>query len=376
MQSEPLEQRARIRDLGVQIGIFSPGEHNAITDVPGVEVGHVNVVRGDPPGEPGKGPARTGVTAIWPHRDGIFHRPVAAGTSVLNGTGEITTMTEINELGLLASPIMLTNSMQIGAVYDATVRYFLDRDPSIGRTKQVFMPAVGECDDSFLNDSRGMHVQAGDVWLALDRAVGGRVPEGCVGSGVGMTCFGFKGGIGTSSRLVDVADGTCTVGVLVMSNFGRRHRLTVAGERVGTQITDDLPVIAEEIPVDSRHGEGSAIVVVATDAPLTSHHLARLAKRATFGLIRTGSTGSNGSGEIALAFSTACSFGPGERHQIEMIDTFGTDPLFEATVDAAEEAVLNSMTMATTTTGRSGNMVHAIPLQRLKTILEKTGKLS
>ncbi len=363
-------ERMRFRDLtGRGIGPLPTGPLNGITDVAGVEVGQTTVWHGEPPGSPGTGPARTGVTAIWPgHRD-IFERPVPAGTHVLAGTGEIICMTEIDELGLLASPILLTNSMQIGSVYDATARYLMQGNPAIGRTTHVVMPVVGECDDSFLNDSRGMHVQQEHVWAALDSASDGPVTEGVVGAGTGMICMGFKGGIGTSSRVVEIGDGTYTVGVLALTNYGTRRRMTVAGRLVGPSFPDLRPEIGPAPPPEGRHGEGSSIVVAATDAPLTSHQLARLAKRAAFGLVRVGSTGGNGSGELALAFSTAYTVDQMPHYSVELLNTFVTDELFEATIDASEEAIINSMCMATTTIGRDGNTVHALPLDRLADLL-------
>ena len=360
------EERLRFRDLtGRGIGSLPTGPMNAITDVNGVEVGHATVFRGEPPGTPGEGPARTGVTAIWPGNRDIFKRPVPAGTHVLAGTGEIICMTEIDELGLLASPILLTNSMQIGGVYDATARYMMQRDPEIARTTHVVMPVVGECDDSFLNDSRGMHVQPEHVHAALDSASGGPVTEGAVGAGTGMICMGFKGGIGTSSRVTEVGDSAYTVGVLALTNYGRRHRMTVGGRLVGPDLPDLTPEIGAAPPPEGRHGEGSAIIVAATDAPLTSHQLARFAKRAAFGLIRVGSAGGNGSGELAVAFSTAYTVDAMPHYDVGLLNTFATDGLFEAAVDAAEEAIINSMCMATTTAGRDGNTVHAVPLSRL-----------
>jgi D-aminopeptidase len=366
------DERLRLRDLlGRGIGGLPTGPLNAISDVRGVEVGHTTVAWGEPPGAPGEGPARTGVTAIWPgHRD-VFERPVPAGTHVLAGTGEIISMTEIDELGLLASPVMLTNSMQIGAVYDATARYLMQRNPEIARTIHVVMPVVGECDDSFLNDSRGMHVQPEHVFAALDSASDGPLAEGCVGSGTGMSCFGFKGGIGTSSRVVEIGGEAYTVGVLVMTNYGRRRRMTIAGRLLGPEFPDLLPEVRAAAKPEGRHGEGSCIVVAATDAPLTSHQLARLAKRAAFGLVRTGSTGGNGSGELALAFSTAYTLDVTPRYSVDLLNNFVIDDLFEAAVDAAEEAIVNSLCMATTTVGRDGNTVRALPLDRLAALLER-----
>ncbi|CAN5688502.1 P1 family peptidase [soil metagenome] len=365
-----IQERTRFRDLtGRGIGALPTGPVNAITDVAGVEVGHVTVFHGEPPGSPGQGPARTGVTVIWPgHRD-VFERPVPAGTHVLAGTGEIICMTEIDELGMLASPILLTNSMQIGSVYDATARYMMRRNPAIARTTHVVMPVVGECDDSFLNDSRGMHVQPDHVHEALDSASNGWVEEGAVGAGTGMICMGFKGGIGTSSRVVEIGEDAYTVGVLVMTNYGRRRRLTIGGRLIGPDLPDLLPEIGAAPPPGGRHGEGSAIVVAATDAPLTGHQLARLAKRAAFGLVRVGSAGGNGSGELALAFSTAYTLNESPHYSVNLLNNFVTDELFEAAVDAAEEAIINSMGVATTTVGRDGNTVHALPLDRLAELL-------
>jgi len=369
-------QRVRFRDLGGRIGRLPTGPLNAITDVPGVEVGHATVSWGEPPGAPGHGPARTGVTAIWPHRRGMLDYPVPAGTHVINGTGEITCMTEINELGILASPIMLTNSMQIGGVYDATVRYMLAHDPAIGRDKSVVMPVVGECDDSFLNDSRGLHVKPVHVWAALDGAAAGPVAEGCVGSGTGMTCFGFKGGIGTSSRIVEVGERRFTVGVLVMTNFGRRHRLTVDGVPVGELLIAEPSAPPDEPRREGRHAEGSAIVIAATDVPITNHDLARLAKRAGFGLVRTGSVANNTSGEIALAFSTAYTLDTRPFYNVDLPNVFATEQLWEAATDAAEEAILNSLCMAVTTVGRDGHVEQAIPLDRLQEILRSAGRVA
>lgn len=373
---EETPERMRFRELGAAIGTLPTGPHNAITDVAGVEVGHATVSWGEPPGKLGEGPARTGVTAIWPHRRGMLDYPAPAGTHVINGTGEITCMTEINELGILASPILLTNSMQIGGVYDAVVRYMLERDPAIGRTKTVVMPVVGECDDSYLNDSRGLHVKPEHVRAALDGAVGGPVAEGCVGSGTGMTCFGFKGGIGTSSRVVEIGGRTYTVGVLVMTNFGRRPRLTMAGVPIGA-LLPETPLAESALPrPEGRHEEGSAIVIAATDAPLTNHDLARLAKRAGFGLVRTGSVGGNSSGEIALAFSTAYTLDETPRYTPELLQVFATDPLFGAACDAAEEAILNSLCMARTTVGRDGHIEYELPLAQVRELLQAAGQVS
>jgi D-aminopeptidase len=372
-----MEQRPRARDAGVVIGSLMPGPLNAVTDVAGVRVGHATVWEGEPPGAPGQGPARTGVTAILAHPGNLFRERVFAGSFVLNGYGEIASRTIIDEWGLLGTPILLTNSMSLGTVYHAAVQYLCRTDPGIG-ILDVVMPVVGECDDGTLNDIRGLHVRPEHVWAALDAAAPGPVAEGCVGSGTGMQCFGFKGGIGTASRLVEVAGERHTVGVLMMTNYGERTRLTIAGAPVGRHLTDLMPTVHPHA--------GSCIVVVATDAPLHPQQLARLAKRSALGLARTGSTGADGSGEIMLAFSTAVR-APREaeagRMSIDILisgsfrdDVHPLDELFAAAVDATEEAALNALFTAVTVTGRDGNTLHALPLDRTLGLLERHGVLA
>ncbi len=321
------------------------------------------------PGLPrGQGPARTGVTAILAHGGDLFHERVIAGVHVANGVGELVGSTAIREWGLLETPILLTNSQAVGHVYDATVRWMMARDARLG-VEDACMPVVGECDDSLLNDMRGMHVRAEHVSAALDAAAGAEdhqpVAEGCVGAGTGMTCYDFKGGIGTSSRCVQVYGLTFTVGVLALCNFGERHRLTVAGVPVGVSIPDLMPVNADAQP--AGHNEGSCIVVLATDAPLTARLCARMAARCSLGLAATGSFASDGSGEIMLAFSTATRV-PRESLRPLDIATVGNDavgPLFEAAVDATAECVLNALCAASTTVGRDGNVAYALPLDRV-----------
>ncbi|MDI3341245.1 MAG: P1 family peptidase [Sphaerobacter sp.] len=364
------ERRVRVRDLGIVIGIYPPGPHNAITDVAGVAVGHTTVHWGGVDLPPGQGPARTGVTAIWPHRDDLVRHPVAIGCFALSGTGEMTARSEIEELGRLNTPLVLTNTMGVGIAYDAVCRYLVERDPGVGAEEGPVIPLVAECDDSFLNDARGFHVTREHVYAALDGATTGPVAEGCVGAGTGMHCFQFKGGVGSSSRVLPAAAGGWTVGALVLTNFGRRHRLTVAGVPVGRY----LPYSPEGNGLPPRD-QGSGIVVVATDAPLDGRQLARLAKRAALGLGRTGSTGANGSGELLVAFSTT--YRPGREPGVaarEVVESSAIDPLFEAAVDATEEAVLNALCTATTTVGRDGHVLHAIPLDRLRQILAAHGR--
>jgi D-aminopeptidase len=361
--------RTRLRDLGVRIGRLEPGPLNAITDVAGVEVGHVTVRSGASGVPPGSGPARTGVTVIWPHRDDLVRNPVAAGFFALSGNGEMTGRSTVEELGRINTPIGLTNTMSVGLVYDAICRYLVERDPGVGDDDAgVQIPVVAECNESRLHDARGFHITAEHVFESLGSASGGRVAEGCVGAGTGMHCFQFKGGIGTSSRRVDDSELGWTVGVLVLTNFGRRPRLTVAGVPVGQHFPLDAPVADSD--------DGSGIVVVATDAPLDARQLARVAKRASLGLGRTGSTGADGSGELLLAFSTT--YRPNTGAPVarqEVVEGVEIDLVFEAAVDATEEAVLNALCMAETTDGRYGRSLDAIPLDELRALLQRFGRI-
>ena len=368
-QSDPAAgpRRARARDLGITVGTLPTGPLNAITDVPGVQVGHCTVSWGGPELPRGSGPARTGVTAVLPHGDDIWHKRVVAGAFAANGVGEVVGMNAIREWGLIETPIMLTNSQSIGAVYDATVRWMMARDPLCG-IEDAVMPVVGECDDGMLNDMRGMHVLEEHVHAALDTATSGPVAEGGVGSGTGMTCFDFKGGIGTSSRLVEPYPGARhTVGVLAMTNFGNRERLSVDGVPVGREIPDLMP---------REHREGSCIVVLATDAPLSARQCERVAKRCALGLAVTGSFASDSSGEFMLAFTTAHRV-PRETSAPVPVTSVGNDAmygLFEAAVDATAESVYNSLTAATDTDGRDGNRSYALPLDRLVAAMGKFGR--
>jgi D-aminopeptidase len=352
--------RPRARELGIAPGTLPAGPLNAITDVPGVRVGHCTVSWGGPELPSGSGPARTGVTAIFPHDGDLWRERVVAGAFAANGVGEVIGISAIREWGLIETPVMLTNSQSAGAVYDATVRWMMDRDPGVG-IEDAAMPVVGECDDGFLNDLRGMHVHEEHVRQALDSAAAGPVAEGCVGAGTGMTCFDFKGGIGTSSRLVSAHGLPFTVGVLALTNFGERRRLSVDGVPVGSAITDLLPL---------EHREGSCIVVLATDAPLTARQCERLAKRCALGLAVTGSVAGDGSGEIMVAFSTAQRV-PRASAALLQFTSVSNDHmggLFEAAVDATAESVLNSLCAARTTVGRAGNVVYELPLDRLAAV--------
>ena len=381
--SEVTEQpRVRARALGLRLGQLEPGPLNAITDVPGVKVGQVTVMRGDGPLQPGQGPARTGVTVVVPRED-VWHKKVPAGAFVLNGTGEMTGLAWVAESGFLEYPIALTNTLNVPRVADGVISWMLRRYPEIGITDDTLTPVVAECDDGRLNDIQGRHVSEADVMQALDDATSGPVAEGTVGAGTGMISYGFKGGIGTASRRLPAATGGFTVGVLVNANHGRRPELVMGGVPVG-QRYDAASVQSSGLPDQnperlhaSREGssgnaEGSIIVIIATDAPLDSRQLTRLGKRAALGLARTGSTARHGSGDFMLAFSTG-----------NVIPHYPNEPIFSlahladthlnavitATVEATEEAVLNALTGATTVIGRDGFRAEAISIARLRALL-------
>lgn len=349
-----------------------PGRFNAVTDVGGVSVGHSTIIRGEGPLVVGVGPVRTGITAVLPRGD--LHEPVFAGWACLNGNGEMTGTTWVEESGYLGGPVMVTNTHSVGVVRDAVIEWTHTR----ARVDQVgdpwSLPVVAETYDGRLNDIDGFHVKREHVFEALEGAAAGRVAEGNVGGGTGMTCHGFKGGIGTSSRVVDLCGEKRHIGVLVQANYGLRPQLTVAGVPVGREITDLMP---EEHP--RGVGEtGSIIVVVATDAQLLPHQLKRLARRAPLGVARVGGVGGNGSGDIFIAFSTA---NPGTYNDTEVTEVRMTPNalmtgLFEATVQATEEAIVNALVAAETMTGIDGNRVYAIPHDRLTEVLGKYNRLS
>ena len=365
-QSDPNPQR--LRDLGIVIGAYQPGPLNAITDVVGVKVGHTTLIQGDGPLKPGQGPIRTGVTVVIP-RDDVWHKKVPAGAFVLNGTGEMTGLPWVAESGFLEYPIALTSTLNVPRVANGIISWMITQYPEIGISDDTLTPVVAECDDSRLNDSQGRHVSEQDVIAALDGASGGFVQEGTVGAGTGMVSYGFKGGIGTASRKLPENQGAYTVGVLVNANHGRRPELVVNGLPVGTLYEAPAKLSDTLSPGQS---EGSIIIVIATDAPLDGRQLTRLAKRAALGLARTGSTARHGSGDFMLAFSTAnvIPHYPKEPtyNLIQLADTH-LNPLFTATVEATEEAILNALTTATTVTGRDGHRGEAIDLGRLKALV-------
>ena len=374
---EAQTQRVRIRDLGIHVGTLPTGPLNAITDVAGVLVGHSTIIRGDGALKIGEGPVRTGVTAVLPRKD-IWFNGVYAATHTLNGDGEMTGTHWIRDRETLMHPVLITNTGSVGTVHEAEIAYMNERHPE---RDWAFLPVVAETWDGTLNDIRGQHVKKSHVFAAIDDAKGGAVAEGNVGGGTGMICYGFKGGIGTSSRKTPEAAGGYTVGVLLQANFGRRPELTIAGVPVGREISDLTPQIQREgAAVINVDHEGSVIVVIATDAPLSSRQLSRLASRAALGLARTGSTSGNTSGDIFVAFSTANAV-PQSAESRTLTSTFVSpeststlNPLFQAVVEATEESVLNALAKAQTMTGINGNRVYELPYDRLKTVMARYGR--
>ena len=369
----------RARDLGITVGTGRPGRWNAITDVPGVRVGHATIVSGEGALTRGEGPIRTGVTVVLPHEDDPWTSQVFAGSHRLNGNGEMTGLSWVEECGTLMSPVGLTNTHSVGVVRDALVALEVEqRDP---RHLYWSLPVVAETWDGLLNDCNGQHVRAEHVRSAVAAATAGPVAEGNVGSGTGMVCHGFKGGIGTASRLTGPEDRQYTVGVLVQANHGIRSRLTVNGAPVGHVLDPDTVPLPDvpTLPVGAEGG-GSIIVVVATDAPLLPHQCRRLAQRAGLGVARTGGTGEHSSGDLFLAFATGnrvatSDYGshPPAVQPMRMLSEAYLDPLFHATVEATEEAILNAMVAARTMTGRDGITAHALPHDLLVTSLDDYG---
>jgi L-aminopeptidase/D-esterase-like protein len=380
----------RARDLGIPFD-GAAGRFNAITDVAGVEVGHTTLISGDGPLQEGRGPVRTGVTAILP-RGRAEGAPVFAGWFSLNGNGEMTGTTWVEESGVLEGPVLITNTHSVGVTRDAAIQWMLKHHPGF----LWALPVVAETWDGILNDLNGFHVKPGHVFAALDGARSGAVTEGAVGGGTGMLCNGFKGGIGTSSRVLPSEAGGFTLGVLVQCNYGSRRGLRIAGVPVGEEFVEPAICRAGSTPpkrewlremprcgAQSSYRErplpelGSIIIVIATDAPLLPHQLRRLVKRASLGLGREGSISSNGSGDIFIAFSTANRTAVGDTAQtrVEMLPNGKLDPLFAATVQATEEAVTNAMIAAVTVTGADSIRAHRLPHDRLVAILRKHNRL-
>ncbi len=363
--------RPRARDLGIEAGVFPPGPLNAITDVAGVRVGQVTLNE--------KENIRTGVTAILPHGGNLFQEKVAGAVFVGNAFGKLAGSTQVEELGTIETPIILTNTLSVGTAVEAVVAHTLRLKGN--ESVRSVNALVGETNDGGLNDIRGQHVHREHVWQAIDSAKGGPVAEGCVGAGTGTACFGWKGGIGTSSRILPDRFGSYRLGVLVQTNFG--GVLTVAGAPVGKELgryefNPDSPrrrraAIAPTSPYEEISG-GSCMIVVATDAPLDARNLKRLAARALFGLARTGSSYSNGSGDYAIAFTTSTEmrsrFNETQAVPRRILPTDAVSPLFQAALEATEEAVYNALFKATTTTG-SGRTLEAIPIDSVRDILKR-----
>lgn len=379
------ETRQRPRDMGLSLGRLSPGPLNAITDVAGIKVGHVTCSEGGGPLVPGKGPVRTGVTAILPHGGNLFQEKVEAAVHVVNGFGKTCGIPQVQELGTLETPVLLTNTLNVGRAADALITYMCRQNPEIGIDTGTVNPFVGECNDGYLNDIQGRHVKEEHVLAAIAGAAPGPVEEGAVGAGTGMSAFEFKAGIGTASRVLALEFGGFTVGVLVLANFGRRVELEVAGVPVGRELEHWKPgpsPIGRTTPPGESSGmpPGSVIVVIATDAPLSQRQLARLARRGAIGLARTGSGAANGSGDFVLAFSTTRRTPHRSAEPVRQVLEFLDDdrfagPLFWAAIEATEEAVLNAVFMAPAVVGRDGNVSPGLPLDLTKEILHRYGRL-
>ncbi len=370
------QQNVRARDLGIPFD-GNPGKYNAITDVAGVEVGFTTLIEGNGQLQKGKGPIRTGVTAVFPA--GKKYTPVFANWHCLNANGDMTGTHWITESGFLETPILITNTSSVGTVRDAALEW-MDKNKFYDTTQSFWYsyPLVAETYDGVLNDINGFHIKPERVWHALETAKGGPIEEGNVGGGTGMICHEFKGGTGTSSRIIDESLGGYTVGVLVQANYGTRKQLTIAGVPVGKELANVLPPIinttTEKVNRKSELSEnGSIIVVLATDAPLLPHQLKRLAGRVSLGIGKTGGIGGNGSGDIFLAFSTANTnaFSRTTKTMVTMYSNDLMNDLFAATIEATEEAVINALVAATTMKGINDNTIFALPHEETINILKK-----
>lgn len=363
----------RFRDLIPIANHLPTGSLNGITDVPGIRVGHVTRNEGEGKLIPGQGPIRTGLTAVLPHAGNVFREKVPAAVYTINGYGKATGFEQIRDLGVIETPICLTNTLNVGKVWDAVVSYSIRENPDIAITTSNVSPVVGECNDNFLNDGQGRHIGEADVLRAIDGASASHVAEGCVGAGAGTLCYGFKGGIGTASRLV--IDGAYTVAALLQTNFGQRHELQMLGVPIGQH----LPGNNFDSP------PGSVMVVIATDAPLDARQLERMAKRAAFGLGRTGTICHSGSGDFVIAFST-CNrrvHGAAERvsearainEEAQFAGGLLIDQLFRAVVECVEESVYNALVAARATVGRDGNTLRALPHDQLQDLMRHYRRL-
>jgi D-aminopeptidase len=364
----PMSTRKRLREIGVSIGRYPTGPLNAITDVGGVRVGHTTLISGEGKLERGKGPVRTGVSCVMPHVD-VYRERLIGGQFVLNGAGEVAGLTQVAEWGLIETPILLTNTLSVGKVSDAAVKWMSKKHPGIGSDEDVVIPVVGECDDSFLNDAVGRHIRSDHVYNAIEKATAGPVQEGSVGAGTGMMTCDFKAGIGTSSRTIQADVGVYTLGVLVLTNFGVMSNLRIDGVAVGELLLPEFAHLQKRVS-----NYGSVIAIIGTDAPLSASQLGRLSKRSALGIGRCGSYAAHGSGEIILAFSTANKvprISEGMTHKIEILLDRAIGPLYEAVIEATEEAIVNALCMADDMTGQGGNFAPALPLDRVAEIMAK-----
>ncbi len=394
-----MTKRPRARELGINIGRLEPGKFNAITDVPGVRVGHTTLIEGEGKLIPGKGPIRTGVTAIIPHDGDLFLEKVTGTVHRINGFGEVTNSEQVREMGFIEGPIMLTNTFNVARVADAVIDWSLERSQATGIDTWGVSPVVAETSDMWLNDIRGRHVNRDHVFHAIDSATSGVVEEGAVGGGTGMICYDFKGGIGTASRKLPTKIGGYTVGILAQTNFGWRPQLMIEGVPVGRELLDYQLRPRREIadpPADPAGPRGaipsgnewlgdrrvkdggSVIVVMATDAPCSQRQLNRLAMRAQNGLARTGSHTDNTSGDFVIAFSTTRRkkhFSDAHTETVEQIVETGDliNNLFWAVVEATEEAVLNSMFKADTMIGRDDRVIPGLPIEETVALMKKYG---
>ncbi|MBD3189518.1 MAG: S58 family peptidase [Candidatus Heimdallarchaeota archaeon] len=366
------KKRPRARDLGLIIGELSPGNNNHLSDVSDVRVGHSTIIKGDGKLIPGKGPVRTGVTVILPHANNIFHEKVPAAAYVANGFGKATGIPQIEDLGVIETPIAITNTLNVGLVWDAVMDWMLQENPEIGVSTGSVSPVIAECFDGYLNDIRGRHVKAERVFQAISGArEQTNLTEGVVGAGTGMCVFQLKSGVGSASRVIPKQKGGFTVGVLTVPNFGRLKDLTILGVPIGKQLSKKKTLTQE-----SHSPEGGSIVtVIATDAPLTSRQLFRVAKRAMVGIARTGSIIGHSSGDFVFTFSTnpTINHDPKELSVKERLagEGFLLNDLFRATIEATEEAIINALFQARTIIGRDNNTAYALPVEETVAILKE-----
>ena len=366
--------RTRCRELGLRLGVLQPGPRNTIADVREVRVGHVSLVSGEGKLVPGHGPIRTGVTVVVPHGGNVWRDRPKAMWDTVNGCGELMPAVSIREFGLIETPIALTNTMCVGNAAMGLIEATLEQNPEAAKEEDAVAPTVSECDDSFLNDARGLHVKPRHVREALTVA-SEEVQMGTVGAGTGMTCCQYKGGVGSASRRLSAGDGGWTVGALVVSNFGWKEHLVIGGVPAGRELIAKGET-AKPVPPG---GGGSIVMILATDAPLSSRQLGRVARRAFHGLARTGSFSGNGSGDLALAFSTSSRVpyeAPKGLLEEKRVHDAAMNPIFLAAVEATEEAIVDSLFTATTVVGRDGNTSPELPVPEVVEILDRYGRLS